>query len=375
MLWRCILFHFFFSISLAHAFAQDIVTDEWKKFIPSADIPSDVKCRRSNNNIDLVLFHGRYYVAFRTAPTHFASKKTKLYIISSPDRQHWSLETSFFTGTDMREPRFAVFRDTLHFYFFEAGTKMFRFEPKHIWTSRLCDSGWTAKVKTNLDGYVDWRLRTLNDRLYLSAYYGVNLYNEGHHADLRLFSSEDGIRFNPISKDPQVHTMGAEEGEFIFDKTGDLWATVRLEGSGSYLCHASKDSIGLWAKKFSKFKYDSALLFEQGDDLYLVARRNLKGEATQVEVPDKKQRRKNLIRYSFSKKVTALYKIDKDKMEIRQVMDFPSTGDTAFPAICSVDGKTFYLLNYSSDIHKRQKIWIGGQLGKTYIYQTLLHFR
>ncbi len=297
-----------------------------------------------------------------------------LYIISSTDFKKWTYENSFFVGADMREPRFAIFKEQLFFYFFEGGTKMFKFEPKHIWVSSLSARGWSEKQQTNLDGFVDWRFRTQKGTLYLSAYYGVNLYNSDHQANLRLFTSEDGVHFNPISKEPQITTKGAEEGEFIFDHFGNLWATVRLEGSGSYLCYASKDSIDKWKVKFSKLKYDSALLFEYGDAIFLISRRQLKGDATQVEIPDEKQRFKNLIRYSFSKKVTALYKINKEKMEIEPIIDFPSTGDTAFPGIAPKDENSFYLLNYSSDIQKRDKIWIGGQLGKTYIYQTELHF-
>lgn len=354
--------------------AQTITTTPWTQFVPSDAIPENINCRNSNNNIDLVRFNGRYYCAFRTAPTHFASKKTVIYIISSTDLKSWKKETEFFVNADMREPRFIEFNNQLHFYFFEGGTKMFKFEPKHIWNSRLTDTGWTAKIKTNLDGFVNWRFRTYNNKLYLSAYYGVNLYKNDHQANLRLFTSDNGIHFTQISEQPQVSTKGAEEGEFIFDKTGNLWATVRLEGSGSYLCFASKDSIDKWHTTFSKLKYDSALMFEKGEDIYLISRRHLKGNATEVEVPDKKQRRKNLLRYSFSKKVTALFKINKEKMEIEHVMDFPSTGDTAFPAIASIDEHTFFLLNYSSDIIKRSKIWIGGQLGKTYIYQTKLIF-
>lgn len=363
-----ILFSFFFFPSIA----QDISTTEWKQLIPSAELPANIKCRNSNNNLDLVQFNGRYYFAFRTAPTHFASKKTKLYIISSADLKNWQYETEFFVKADMREPRFAVFKQQLHFYFFEGGTKMLKFEPKHIWTSILSDTGWSATVKTNLDGFVNWRLRTFNDKLYLSAYYGVNLYNSTHQANLRLFTSEDGIHFTPVSGQPQISTKGAEEGEFIFDKQGNIWSTIRLEGSGSYLCFASKDSIDKWHSKFSKLKYDSALLFENGDDIYLISRRHLKGNATETEFPDKKQRRKNLIRYSFSKKVTALFKINKEKMDIEHVMDFPSTGDTAFPGIAAKDSSTYYVVNYSSNIHKRKKIWIGGQLGKTFIYQSEL---
>lgn len=360
-----------FSV-FTHSFAQKITTSEWKQFVPSNVIPANIKCSNSNNNLDVVAFNGRYYCAFRTAPTHFASKKTRLFIISSADFKTWKYETEFFVKADMREPRFVVYKNQLHFYFFEGGTKMFKFEPKHIWTSVLNDTGWCAKIKTNLDGFVNWRFRTHNDKIYLSAYYGVNLYNEGHQANLRLFTSEDGIHFQPISEQAQITTKGAEEGEFIFDKQGNLWSTVRLEGSGSYLCFASKDSLDKWSRKFSKLKYDSALLFAKDDDIYLVSRRHLKGNATEIEIPNKRQRRKNLIRYSFSKKVTALFKINKEKMEIEHVMDFQSTGDTAFPGIAQKDDSTFYLLNYSSNIHKRSKIWIGGQLGKTFIYQTEL---
>lgn len=372
---KCYLFSAVLFFLTPILFAQKITTSEWKQLIPSADIPVNIKCRNSNNNLDLVQYNGKYYCAFRTAPTHFASKKARLYVISTEDFKTWKYETEFFVNADLREPRFAVFNQRLHLYFFEGGTKMFKFEPKHIWTSKLSDTGWCAKIKTNLDGFVDWRFRTQNDKLYLSAYYGVNLYNDGHHANLRLFSSADGVNFQQISEQPQVTTKGSEEGEFIFDKQGNIWSTVRLEGSGSYLCFASKDSIDKWSQKFSKLKYDSALLFAEGDDIYLVSRRHLKGNATEEEFPDKKQRRKNLIRYSFSKKVTALFKINKEKMEIEHVMDFPSTGDTAYPAIAQKENDTFYLLNYSSNIHKRDKIWIGGQLGKTFIYQTELQFK
>lgn len=369
---KYLLFLFVLLFTAINSFAQTISTTDWKQFIPSPEMPSAVQCKNSNNNLDVVKYNDTYYVAFRTSKTHFASKKTKLYIISSKDFNTWKYETEFYVEADMREPRFVIFKNQLHFYFFQGGTKMFRFEPKFIWTCILSDTGWSSKTKTNLDGFVNWRFRTHNDKLYLSAYYGVNLYNDEHQANLRLFTSEDGIHFSPISEHPQVTTKGAEEGEFIFDKQGNIWSTVRLEGSGSYLCFASKDSIDKWSKKFSKLKYDSALMFENDEDIYLVSRRHLKGNATEVEFPDKKQRRKNLIRYSFSKKVTALFKINKEKMEIEHVMDFPSTGDTAFPGIVQKDDSTFYLLNYSSDIHKRDKIWIGGQLGKTFIYKTEL---
>jgi len=374
---RRLLFLVVIILSSTYAlWAQDsITTTTWEQLIPSDKLPDSIQTMHSNNNLDAVRYKGKYYVGFRTAPTHFASKKTLLYIISSTDMEEWQYEHKFWVGADMREPRFLVFRDTLFFYFFEGGKKMLKFEPKHIWSSQTIGNGqWTSKKNIGLDGYVPWRLKSHNDKVYLSAYYGVNLYKNKHSADLRLFVSEDGLHFEPISKKAQITTKGAEEGTFEFDNDGHLWGTIRLEGSGSYVVFAHRDSLDVWHHWFSRHKYDSALLFEHRGEMYVVARRHLKGEATKVEVPTKSQRTNNLLKYSFSRKCTAIYRIDKLNHSLIHLMDFPSTGDNAFPGIARIDKNSYYLLNYSSDIHKRKKNWITGQLGKTYIYATQLTF-
>lgn len=72
----------------------------------------------SNNNLDIVEYKGRFYVAYRTAPTHFASKKTMTYVMSSDDFENWRYECEFWVGADMREPRFVVYNDTLFFLLF-----------------------------------------------------------------------------------------------------------------------------------------------------------------------------------------------------------------------------------------------------------------
>ena len=54
------------------------------------------------------------------------------------------------------------------------------------------------------------------------------------------------------------------------------------------------------------------------------------------------------------------------------IKDFQSTGDTAFPALVENEDGSYWLMNYSSDINKKEKSWIKGQLGKTYIYMTKL---
>jgi hypothetical protein len=352
---------------------HQINCEAWTAFVPSDKLPKGLKIMKGNNNLDAIKYKEKYYVAFRTAPSHFASKKTRLYIISSSDLKKWEFEKEYHLKADMREPRFVTFRDTLFFYFFEGGTKMTKFEPRHIWMSKSSGKADWADIKNiGLDGYVPWRFRQRNDKIYLSAYYGVGIYKNHTFPDLRLYTSTDGTNFKPISEQTQIASKGAEEGEFEFDSDGNLWATVRLEGSGSYIAYAHRDSLHHWHTKFGKHKYDSALMLNHEDTMYVFARRHLKGDATQHEFPSKKQRRKNLVRYSFSKKKTALYRLNKEKLILEHIMDFPSTGDNAFPAIAKIDNNRYLLLNYSSNIHKKDKNWIGGQLRKTYIYTTIL---
>lgn len=302
-----------------------------------------------------------------------------MYVVSSADLDTWKYETEIAPQRDLREPKFAVYHDTLNLYFFTGGTSLFGFEPHEILVCRTIGGGsWTAPQSVNLDGFVPWRVRERKDTLYLSAYYGKNLYNSAnnHISNLRLFYSTDALKWNPMSVEPQVNTFSAEEGEFIFDKSGNLFATVRLEGTGALICSADGNCLYNWKKVRLKTKFDSALFFEHKDDIYLVSRRSLDGDIDKLKnrTNETKRRARNLIRYSITRKVTALYKLNKKDLSVTLVTDFPSTGDNAFPGISKIDDDNYVLMNYSSNIHGKKKSWISGQLGKTYLYWTRLHF-
>jgi len=357
--------------------SQQIKFDEWQNLTTSGKLPSQCKIQHSNNNLDLVKFHDKFYLTFRTAPTHFASKKAMMYVVSSSDLKSWSFETEIQLDCDVREPRFAIYRDTLNLYFFRGGTHMFKFEPKEILVSRKSEAGnWNKLQSVNLDGFVPWRIRERSDTMYLSAYYGKNLYNNKHQSNLRLFYSTNALEWKPISKEPQVDILSAEEGEFIFDKQGNLFSTVRLEGTGSLICSADKTSINNWKKVRYKTKYDSAVLFDHNDEIYLVSRRNIDGEIDKVKnrKNEKQGRLNNLIRYSITKKVTSLFKLDKNNLTLSLVTDFPSSGDNAYAGISKLDDNTYLLMNYSCNIKHTKSSWLAGQLGRTYIYWTKLHF-
>jgi len=72
--------------------------------IPSGDLPGGVDPLRSNNNVSITVFKQQLFLAFRTGPTHFASRKTGIYIISTSDGTEWKKEMELFIGRDVREP-------------------------------------------------------------------------------------------------------------------------------------------------------------------------------------------------------------------------------------------------------------------------------
>ena len=354
--------------------AQSIEYTPWKMVVPSEGIPKDVNLRKANNNLDIITYVDKYYLAFRTAPSHFASKKTRIYVLSSNDLNNWELEKEIHLKNDLREPRFIVYNNTLFFYYFEGGRKPWRFEPKHLYmSSKDLDGKWTKDNKTKLDGYIPWRLREHNGLIYMSAYYGKNAYNKDS-VDLRLFISNNGIDFDPISKAAQIiHPLGIGEGEFLFDDNGDIWGVARSEFDGSHTFHGKKDALHLWTTKHSDYKFDSSLMFEKDGQIYLIARRNLDGDGRYVRKPGKHL--KNLLRYSFTKKTTAIFKLDKANMGWIHLRDIEGTGDNAFPALIENKDGSFLLMNYSSKLTKRSKTWIRGQLGKTYIYMCELRIK
>ena len=114
----------------------------------------------SNNNIAGVMHGGRLYLAWRTAPLHFAGHQTRLHIVSSPDMGgSWEWEATIYLGTDLREPMFLSINDTLYFSFFQAGTNPVDFEPLGLYRmENLAVGVWSGPEKYGHEGEVVWEI-------------------------------------------------------------------------------------------------------------------------------------------------------------------------------------------------------------------------
>lgn len=337
------------------------------------NFPLGLQIMKGKDNLDLISHQGEFYLAFRTAPTHFASEKTLLQILRSQNGTEWLHESTIQMNSDLREPRFLSINNDLFFYFLKAGTDWTKFEPQNIYLMERTGSGWTSPQKALEPGYIPWRIRNHNGKAYLSIYNGKDLYENNHEGKISLFESADGKDWKKLKL--EISAPYAEELEFIFDDEGELWGTVRFEGQGGGIVH-SKDLEHFTLKRTLE-KYDSALLLKHENELYLIARRNVDGKVDHSPdfLPDSLRRTFNLIRYSLTAKRTAIYHLNKEKIEIEHLFDLPSQGDTAYPALVRCDENQYLLYNYSSPLEEDLDYpWFQGQISETNIYMQMITF-
>lgn len=354
--------------------------------IPSEDLPEGVDPQKSNNNVSITIFNHRLFLAFRTGPTHFASKKTGMYIMSTTDGKQWRKEMELFIGRDVREPFLIPINGKLHFYCFGAGTKMTAFEPEFIdhYTSDG-NGNWTAPEKILTLGEVHWSIKNRNGTTYMTSYSGSHYELKGP-SQVRMFfkQTDDGVNWRTMNDTGAVYFGGVSETAWEFDRDKNLWAVTRLEdgdntGFGSHVAFAKSGDLGNWEfpDTADVRAFMSPNMFRHGDDLYLIGRRQLGKKPFGKVKRSKKmsaQRKGNWVGYSLTPKTTALFKINQKTRKVEHVMDLPGAGDTAFPSIIRLDKHRFLVANYTSPINHQKRDWLMGQLGKTRIYLQVITF-
>lgn len=341
------------------------VLGEPRFVVPARNLPPEATpVMASNNNADILLHDGRLYFGWRTSQTHFASADTRVHVLSSADLgASWTYEHTEFLGADLREPLFLSLGGRLWFHFFEAGVDRFSFEPKRQWrVERRADGTWSEREPWGLDGEITWTLKVRGGVAWRTSYRG-NHYAFGQPPDTKVYftRSTDGVTWTPVVGDGVVYSGGVSEVAFEFAANGDLWAVTRNEdgdatGFGSHVCFAPKDALGSWtcSAHSDPERYDSPKMFRHGDELFLVARRDVGGPFDQgrTDLSYADAQLQYLAAYSGRAKRTALYRIDQQARKVVHVFDFPSAGDTAFPSIARLDAHRFLVSNYTSPLDK-----------------------
>jgi hypothetical protein len=351
--------------------AWDPVVSEPRFVVPGDGLPVDPM--PANNNVAIAVAGGNTFMAWRSAPTPFASAETRMHVVSSPTgAAPWTLETTIALGTDLREPAFLPWDGGLSLSFFEAGDDPLAFEPRATWRAERCMAeSWAAEI-TSEGEKVPWDVKVRGGMALRTAYSGDH-YGDGL-LQLHLETSDDGGRtWTPLGADP-VHRGGDSEAAFEIARDGTLWAVTRNEdgdatGQGSKLCTAPASDWSAWtcSDPSDPERYDSPEMLRHGNELYLLARRDVGGPFGADD---------GLLPYSGRPKRSALYRVDRASRSVRWLFDIPGVGDTAFPSAWRTGAHTWTFANYTSPLDDPDISWLEAQVSErgTQLYLADLEF-
>jgi nitrogen fixation protein FixH len=339
--------------------------------VPGPGLP--VAPQAANNNVALARAGDRTFLAWRTAPSHFASPDTEMHVVSrAAGDPEWTHEATFALGTDVREPAFVLQDDTMALTFFEAGDDATAFEPRAVWRAERCAAGdWAARAVSEGEK-VPWDVKTRGGRPLRTAYSGDH-YGDG---DLALHfeeTADGGVTWMPVGRDP-VSEGGDSEAAFEIAADGTLWAVTRNEdgdatGRGSKVCSAPPEDWSAWtcSAESDPERYDSPELIRHGNDLYLLARRDVGGPYGEEE---------GMFAYSTRPKRSALYRLDTATARVVWVQDIPGVGDTAFVSAWRTGAHAWQFANYTSPLDEPDITWLEGQTNPagTQLYLAELTF-
>lgn len=373
--------------------ADQVALVDTRRVVPGDGLPPEVSVKDANNNLDAVRHSdGRVYLAFRSAPNHFASPEAAIFVVSSSDERRWDFEARFALGTDLREPRLLSQGGRLFLYVSKLGKLPYAFEPDGVLVTEKASagaSGWSPLEELELPGHIVWRVKRVGDRAFMTAYRGGgNIYNfTGDPIDVGLFTSSDGRHWgfaDPAR--PYVYEGGVSEADIEFAPDGSLLAVGRNEagdsknGFGSVVCSAPPGAVADWACTSDPRKFDSPLLFSHAGEVYLVARRTANEDGAYDRGLGWGMLRSitNQLAYISSAKRCSLFHVVHSGAAAPRVafmLDLPSRGDTCFPAVVESERPDEVVLyNYSSDITGPDVAWSVGQRRPTHIYRHVLRF-
>lgn len=361
---------------------------ETRRIVPGPGLPPEVEAGNSNNNLDAVRHSdGRVYLAFRTAPHHFANPHTVIQVVSSSDEQSWRFEGRFHVGSDLREPRLLSLGSSLFLYVSRLGKDAFAFEPQGMaFSERRADGSWSELEPLGAPGTMGWRVRRLGGTPAFFVYSGGADIYSGRRGTLRvgLWRSDDGRRWSPWDPEhPWVYEGGGSEADAVLGDDGTLYGVIRNEagddsGWGSLAVRAPAGDLARWSCRPDRRKFDSPFMFWHDGEAYLVGRRSLGGNGEYDRGRGSSWLLRtvwNQVNYSLTPKRSALWRYVPGEDRFAFVLDLPSKGDTCFPAVLDgarADERTVY--DYSCDLNGPDLPWLRGQRGRTFIYRHLLRF-
>ncbi len=336
-----------------------------------------VHCQAANNNLDVCRDRGRTYLAWRTAPSHFASPAARLEVTSCELLDGpWRHEATVELGCDVREPRWIVGPDGPQLWFVRLGVDPKRFQPGGVWRVRKRGAGW-AEPEAMLDSTtMMWRIRRFAEGYAMFSYRGAEAMYSPRPRDpaVELRWSEDlDVWSDPVTIHPGGTEFDAVQRRSGTSAGGPIYVGVsRNEGpsrrGGDVV--AGDSLTDLRVMPIAR-KPDSPLVFEWRGEVWCWARRSLRAGGTYDRVPRATPGslaiRVDQAWWSLSRKRSSLYRVDAVNGRLDWQLDLPSRGDCSFAALVDVNDDELLVADYSTPSSRRDGSWIRGQLGPTEI--------
>lgn len=330
-----------------------------------------VRCLSANNNLDLARFDSRLWLAWRTAPSHFASAEARLEVSSAPGPEGpWQHEVTVALGADLREPRWVIHQGRLQLWFMKLGTDPKRFQPQGVHRLSTDGRSWTVPEPALQESVVPWRIAKLQNRWAMIGYRGAEKMYSARPADpvVELRWSDD---LESWSSPTDLHP-GGTECELVELPNGQILGLTRNEGpsrrGGDLLL--GPDLEHLRVTPISR-KPDSPNLFLWQGKPFVFARRQLafggRYDHMPSWVPGAVAIRVDQAVWSVTRKRSALYCVNTDAPSLDWVLDLPSCGDTAFAAVVHEPDGSILVADYSSPADRGDPMWLRGQLRPTQI--------
>ena len=349
-----------------------------RTIVPGPAEVGAARADRANNNLDVVDHDGRRYLAWRTAPHHFAHRDARLHVVSSGDRgASWDYESTFALGRDVREPRFLSFDGKLFLYFFTLGSTWYRFEPDRVHAVVLDASGWSEPRPISDVGVVEWRPRIIGGVPTMCVYTGADTTYSATPEPTRVevWTTSDGWSWSPLDSEHPVSHVGGTETDLIEAPDGGWIGVTRLEGPEGWGTDVIRSPGGRpddWVTRRHPFKLDSPFVFRAGADVFVIARRQLAFGGRydlgwRRPSPPARTALYHLV-YWATRKRTSLWRIDTDTLDVQRLGDLPGQGDTCFPGCVDAGDGSFTVYNYTSPLDGIDRPWLAGQLTPTQIY-------
>jgi len=281
---------------------------------------------------DLIRFHDKFYLSFRSCPDgHGVHPSSSGIILESEDAQTWKLVHRFRVPTrDVRDPHFLIFKDKLFayastWYCGDTSPAEYGFN-EHlgygVWSAD--GNSWTEPIMLEgTYGHYIWRAATFDGTAYLCGRrkreFAETHRNIRSDCESAMLESDDGLIWRTRALFQTTH---GNETAFLFEPDGSVFAVARNTLDNSQLCR-SKPPYTTWERTDLHCFIGGPLVVKWNGRYLVGGRKNIKDHP-----------------------VTTLYWLVDGKLH--ECAALPSGGDNSYPGFVELSPTRGLLSWYSS---------------------------